>query len=360
MMVQEHHWLTAVVQRVHRGLTLRRLLQGGIWLPTVCLTVLLLGAGVQHVVPLVPLVAPLYSLLALGILVYLGLYVVLPALRRVSLRQALTSIEETYPDLHDDLTNVVQLNPEVLERSNPHGIALDLVQALHRRTARQLQQYSVPELVGRRRLQGLSWCAMVGLATVLVALVQPHVLGESLHLLVRPLSYLPSREIHIALTSEHITIASGMNVEVRAQASGRLPQSIQLLVQRQGQPDRRYPMESLGHGAFRYTFLKPQVSLTFQATADGFTSPVGTLEVVPAPAIGHMALQYLFPDYTGLPARTQEGGGDIQALPGTQVQLSMRSNVPLTKGLLRFDTGHEVPLIITGQELRGEMLVMHE
>ena len=360
MMVQEHHLLTAFVQRVRRGLTLRRLLQSGIVLLTVCLTVLLLGVGVQHIVPLVPLVAPLYSLLALGILVYLGLYVVLPALRPVSLRQALTSIEETYPDLHDDLTNAVQLNPEVLERSNPHGVALDLVQALHQRTARQVQQYSVPDVVRRRRLLGLSWCAMVGLATVLVALVQPYMLGESLRLLVRPLSYLPSREIHIALTPEHITIASGMNVEVQAQASGRLPQHMQLLVQRQGQPDRRYPMEPLGHGAFRYTFLKPQASLTFQATADGFMSAVGTLEVVPAPAIGHMALQYLFPDYTGLPGRTQEGGGDIQALPGTQVHLSMRANVPLTRGVLRFDAGQEVPLVINGQELRGEMLVMRE
>jgi Domain of unknown function (DUF4175) len=360
MIVHEHHLLAAFVQRVRRGLTLRRLLQSGIVLLTVCLTVLLLGVGVQHIVPLVPLVAPLYSLLALGILVYLGLYVVLPALRPVSLRQALTSIEETYPDLHDDLTNAVQLNPEVLERSNPQGVALDLVQALHHRTARQVQQYSVPDVVRRSRLLGLSWCGMVALAAVLVALVQPHVLGESLRLLVRSLSYLPSREIHIALTPEHITVASGMNLEVQAQASGRLPQHMQLLVQRQGQPDRRYPMESLGHGAFRYTFLKPQASLTFQATADGFRSMVGTLEVVPAPAIGHMALQYLFPDYTGLPGRTQEGGGDIQALPGTQVRLSMRANVPLTRGVLRFDAGYEVPLVINGQELRGEMLVMRE
>src|SRR5262250_805516 len=66
MMVQEHHLLAAFVQRVRRGLTLRRLLQGGIMLLTVCLTVLLLGVGVQHIVSLAPLVAPLYSLLALG------------------------------------------------------------------------------------------------------------------------------------------------------------------------------------------------------------------------------------------------------------------------------------------------------
>src|SRR4029450_13688884 len=198
MMVQEHHWLIAFVQRVQRGLTLRRLLQGGIVLLTVCLTVLLLGAGVQHIVPLAPLVAPLCSLLALGILVYLGLYVVLPTLRPVSLRQALMSIEETYPDLPDDLTNALQLDPAVLERSNPHGVALDLVQALHHRTARQVQQYTVAEVVRQRRLVGLSWCAMVGLATALVAIVQPHVLGEAIRILVRPLSYWPSRGIHRA------------------------------------------------------------------------------------------------------------------------------------------------------------------
>src|SRR5262249_50314234 len=346
MVVQECRSVAAFVQGVRRGLTRRRLLQSGIVLLTVCLTLLLLGVGVQPMLRLVPLVAPLYSLLALGVVLYLGLYVLLPALRPVSLRQALSSIEATYPDLHDDLTNAVQLEPESLARSNPHGIALDLVQALHHHTARQVQQYTVLAVVRQRRLVGLPWCALVVLATVLVALVQPRLLGEAVHIMVRPLSYLPSREIHIALTPEHAIIAAGMNFEVQAQASGRLPQGMQLLIKRQGQPDRRYPMESVGQGAFRYTFLKPPASWTFQAMADGFTSAVGTLEVVPAPAIGHIALQYVFPDYTGLPARTQEGGGDIQALPGTQVQLRMQANVPLTKGGLHFDTGQEVPLSI--------------
>ena len=359
-MVQEYRLLAAFVQRVRRGLTLRRVLQSGIVLLTVCLTLLLLGVGVRPLLGLVPLVAPLYSLLALGVILYLGLYVLLPALRPVSLRQALSSIEATYPDLHDDLTNALQLDPESLARSNPHGIALDLVQALHHRTAHQVQHYTVPAVVRQHRLVGLPWCTMVLLATLLVALVQPRLLGDALHLLVQPLNYLPSREIRIALTPEHATIAAGMHFEVQAQASGRLPQHMHLVVKRQGQPERRYPMEALGQGAFRYTFLRPPTALTFQATADSFTSTLGSLEVVPAPAIGHMVLQYLFPDYTGLPIRTQEGGGDIQALPGTQVHMRMQANVPLTAGVLRFDAGREVPLSIAGQELRGEMLVMQE
>jgi hypothetical protein len=37
--------------------------------------------------------------------------------------------------------------------------------------------------------------------------------------------------------------------------------------------------------------------------------------VVPAPAIGHMALQYLFPDYTGLPGRTRKVGEIYRPCP---------------------------------------------
>ena len=58
MMVQEYRLLAAFVQRVQRGLTRRRLLQSGIVLLTVCLTLLLLGMGVQPMLGLAPLVAP--------------------------------------------------------------------------------------------------------------------------------------------------------------------------------------------------------------------------------------------------------------------------------------------------------------
>ncbi|MBM3224047.1 MAG: DUF4175 domain-containing protein, partial [Candidatus Tectomicrobia bacterium] len=360
MMAQEYRSLVAFVRQVQQRLTLRRLLQRSLLFLTACLALLLLGTGIQLLLPAVPLLAPLYSLLTLSIVGYVLMYGLIPALRLVSLRHTLTQIETAYPDLHDDLTNALQLDPSALEQVNPHGVALDLVQALHQQTAQQVQHYTVPSVVRQQHLVGLPWCALLGLATVLLAVLQPHVLGTSLHILLHPFSYLPSREIHIALTPERATIALGMNFEVRAQARGRLPQTMQVLVTRAGQAEKRYPMEALGEGLFRYTFLKPQTSLTFQAMADGFTSTVGHLDVVPAPAIGHMVLHYVFPDYTGLPGRTQEGGGDIQALPGTQVQLRMRSNVPLTKGVLRFDTGQEVPLQIHEQELRGEMLVMRE
>jgi hypothetical protein len=73
-----------------------------------------------------------------------------------------------------------------------------------------------------------------------------------------------------------------------------------------------------------------------------------------------MSLHYVFPNYTNIPPRSQDGGGDIQALPGTRVQLTMQANVPLRRGVLRFDDGSELPLDIAETTLRGEILVMKE
>ena len=360
-MSQDYRVFAKFVRRVQRRLYQRRLLQGGVLIGTVALALVLLGVAVQPLLPRLPLAAVVYS--AVGVLAALALvvYVLWPARRWVTQKQALARIEETYPGSHDDLRNALQLDAEALARDNPHGVAIELVQALHRRVARQTADFNARNVVRRRRLQGVAWCAMLVLAVVGVSRLQPGALEESWRMLTQPLSYLPDRAMHITIEPQQAVIARGSNLDVQAQVSGRLPGSMQIRLQREGEAAQWYDMESLEPGIFRYTLLEPQASLSFQAVNGGYASEPGALKVVPDPAIGQLVLRYLFPNYTGLPEQVQEGGGDIQALPGTQVRLSMRANVPLASGRMRFEVGDEVPLAITnGQELHGQLLVMQD
>jgi hypothetical protein len=359
-MPEEYSALTTFVRRIQRGLYARRMLQAGVVLLTLALLLLLLGVGVRPLVSSLPLLAPIYSGLAL-VIVLLSLGVVLiPALRRISRRTALTNIAHTYPDLHDDLTNALELDPVRLQQSNPHGMSLDLVHALHRQTAQKMRAYTAQAVLRRHHFQGLAGCGLLVIATLLVTVMQPALLSGAVHMMLHPFSYLPSREVHLAIYPEQVTIARGTNLEVRVEAGERAPRRVDLVVKRPEQQDKRYAMEPLEQGRFRYVFLKPQTSFSFQGLAGSSASLEGTATVVPAPAIGKMSLHYLFPDYTGLAARTQEGGGDIQALPGTQVRLSMQANVPLSKGRLHFADGSELPLHLQEQTLTGEILVMSE
>jgi hypothetical protein len=361
-MSQEYRSLATFVKRTQRGLELRRCLQAGVVLLVVALLVVLLGIGVRQFVPSVPILAPIYSGFAVVVLGLVVFWVIVPALRRRPRRETLSSIAATYPDLKDDLTNALELDPERLEKSNPRGVALDLVRALHRQTAQKIMSYTPRAVVRRDRLQGLLWCALLLGTAALVTVLHPPILPQSLHVMVSPISYLPARDLKIAITPEHTTIARGMNLEVQAQVADEVTRRVEMhiLLQRPGQYEKRYTMEQVSPGRFRYVFLKPQTSFSFQAISEGFRSPQGRVEVVPAPAVGNLALHYLFPDYTGLSERTQNGGGDIRALPGTQVRLRMQANVPLNKGTLRFAQGNELPLAITDRTLQGEILVMAE
>ena len=67
-MSQEYRFLATFLRRVQRGLYTRRVLQSGVWSLTVVLVVLLLGIGVQQLIPHVPLAAPIYSAVAVLVL----------------------------------------------------------------------------------------------------------------------------------------------------------------------------------------------------------------------------------------------------------------------------------------------------
>ena len=358
-MSHDYRVFARFVRQVQRRLYKRRLLQGLLLTATVALAVLLLGVAVQPLIPRLPLAAVIYSIVGALSALLLLIRVVLPALRWVRQKQALAGIEETYPGSHDDLRNALQLDPEALARANPHGVALDLVQALHHRVARQISDFRSGAVVRRRRLQGVAWCSMVVIAAVGVSRLQPGALEESWRMLTQPLSYLPARAMNISIEPQQAVIAHGSNLEVRAEVEGRVPRSMQIRLQRDGESEQTYDMEAREPGVFRYSILQPQTSLSFQAVSGRYASEAGELKVVPDPAVGQLVLRYLFPDYAGLPEQVQEGGGDIQALAGTQVLLSMRANVPLANARLRFEVGDEVPLaIVDGQDLRGELLVM--
>ena len=91
-------------------------------------------------------------------------------------------------------------------------MALDLVRALHRQTAEKLRSYTPRAVVKRYRLQGLLGCGLLLCTAVLVTVLNPPSLQQSLHVMVSHISYLPARDLHITITPAYSTIARGMNL----------------------------------------------------------------------------------------------------------------------------------------------------
>ena len=77
-----------------------------------------------------------------------------------------------------------------------------------------------------------------------------------------------------------------------------------------------------------------------------------------SPIVGDLTITYLYPQYTGLPARTEEGtGGDLRAPRGTQVHLAARADRDLAEAIAVVN-GSPVKLLAQGpgrRQLSGSL-----
>ena len=62
--------------------------------------------------------------------------------------------------------------------------------------------------------------------------------------------------------------------------------------------------------------------------------------------MGNFYIRYQYPDYTGLPAKIEEGSGHVEALAGSEVRIQMAANKPIARGQLVFDDNTQLPLLV--------------
>lgn len=102
-----------------------------------------------------------------------------------------------------------------------------------------------------------------------------------------------------------------------------------------------------------------QQTLEYYIQAGDATSDRYRIEAVTAPAILVERVEYQYPRYLGLPPRVVERQGDLKAPEGTKVLLRARANVPIESAYIDFnsDGGRDLPLVVEGQEARGEFVL---
>jgi hypothetical protein len=99
-------------------------------------------------------------------------------------------------------------------------------------------------------------------------------------------------------------------------------------------------MSPSGGGARRAVIGAVRAPLRYAVAAGGATSRWYSVEVIDRPFVAGIRLEYEFPAYSGLLPRTvDENTGDITALAGTRVTVTVTPSKPLESAALVFATG---------------------
>ncbi|MDH3223176.1 MAG: DUF4175 family protein, partial [Gemmatimonadota bacterium] len=267
--------------------------------------------------------------------------VLLPLFRRIPDDRVALYLEEHEPSLQSQLLTAVE--------SARTGKELDqgLVQAIIDRAVERMRRIDNGREIERRAIRRSS--GMLGgltLASFLIILMGPGYFRHGASALLFPNRDAESvNPYSVSVEPGDTTISRNSDQLISASLNGFASADVELFVSRGATNGyESVPMIEDGAGGFEGLLLSVADETRYYVEANGVRSGTFTLGVADLPAVEKLGMEYVFPRYTGLAPRTFEYGGDVAALAGTTVNLTVTPTLATPGARIVLDAGDTIPM----------------
>ena len=308
------------------------------WL-TVCLTVWLAGALIAGTVTNLPAAARM----AIGVVAWgaaiVGLVLFLrPALARFTLTGVARQVESDLNDNRELLSSAVELSGEQDAR---YSGSAELVSHLTRQAEAAARAVKPTSVVPYKKLGQwgmILFPVLLCWAVLLPAMPTPILRG--LRILLTPWKIqLPPGLVPVTVTPGDATIAEGESVEITAAIAPRFRNrpnvtSASLEIKPTAAPTQlqMIDMSRTGPRAFKQAMEHLTAGFSYRIVTPDGSSDWNTISVLPRPALMGIDVNYVYPTYTKLPAKTDPNkDGSVDALVDTDATLILHSTQPLAE-----------------------------
>jgi hypothetical protein len=253
-------------------------------------------------------------------------------------RQIARFIEEQVPSLDDRLVTAVgAAHPDASDRPA-------LADSMIADAARASASIDAVEIVPRERLRFWTYAATA--AALLFAVVSfsgRGIVRQSFDAVA--LSLFPSH-VRLDVSPGNARIEAGRPLKIEARLRGnRAPVTAQLLRAPLDSDEwRTLDMQADGGGGYRLGIDSPTTSFRYMVSAGALKSPVFEVDVVRAPRVARIDVEYTYPKGLGLAPRIDEDGGDIYAPAGTDVKVRVHPDRKAASGRMTLAGGSEIQL----------------
>jgi hypothetical protein len=277
------------------------------------------------------------SLLLMVIAGAAGLALALPLLR-LTRRRATVVAESAHPEFQQRL---LTFDDRETKGNDPF---LELLAADTLSVARDAQPAN---LLPNNKLYFLAGAGLACVA-VLVWLVAagPGYLGYGASLLWTGPKAVPLYDIKV--TPGDVAVRRNADQLITAHLIGLTPEKVRLFARYKSSQGKAgwepVAMQPTDPSDFQFLFAGLPEDVEYYVEAGPLTSRHYKVRVVDLPSVKQMRVTYHYPKWTGIQPVTEEHGGDLRAIEGTNAELTVRMDRPLRNGQLTLDDGKQITL----------------
>ena len=339
--------LATILTRVRRRWRLRRALLGAVWFLSACASAGLLAAftvDAWHFAPEVVTGARIASYLACaGALVF---FLGVPFFQRVTDRRIALYVEEREPSLGMALASAMEI-----EDSAGNGNSPALERGLLEQTLVACREVDEGRRVDAAKLRRNALLVALSVAIIiLIAELIPPNLRHAIQLVFFPRTSAASiSPYHLSVEPGDVLVSRGADQLIVARARGFEPEEVELLT-RFG-ASAKWQRATMVAGGDRNSFEMFLFDLArsgeYQVSAEGLHSPVYRIEVAELPKVERIDLTYHYPTRLAIPPRRVIDAGDISAVRGSRVEITIVPSRDVANATLVLDGRESLPMEAT-------------
>ncbi len=246
---------------------------------------------------------------------------------------AAEKVGNAFPEIKDELLNALQLVS--LTQNN---YSSQLIEAAFQRVFGKTKNYNFSSVINFTSTKKFLRIALASiLVTILLFVTVPGLSYASFRIFNYGKSFTPPQKFIFEITPGNAEITKGDNVRIRIKVIGNAPKDISFLTKAEEQTDfSEKTLHADSTGAFTFEAVAVKSSFEYYASAEGIKSESYKISVINRPFITSFEVKVISPSYSQLPEQLLQDNGNITALLGSTVKISLTSSRELSKAIINF------------------------
>ena len=246
---------------------------------------------------------------------------------------AAKTVGNHFPEIKDELANVLQLISE-----NNAGYSSSLIEASFNSIYSRCAKLDFNRIVNFEKTKRLFKISLASLLSVIILILFIPGLNSSAYRLFNySKNFTPPPKFIFNVSPGNIEVTKGESVSIKIRVLGKQPGEIILSSRLDEQSEfveKKLLPDSLGIFSYDAIFLKS--SLQYFVSAEGIESNLFKISVVNRPIISSLDVNIIPPAYSGMPATDLKDNGNITALPGSKIKISIQASRELASSCIMF------------------------
>lgn len=292
----------------------------------------------------------LFFFLVKPILKYIG------SIRKEIYFDAAVKVGNNFPEVKDELLNSMQL---VSENEKVNLYSSNLIEASFKKVYEQVKDLNFQSIINFERAKKiLPYFAAITVICITLILFVPGLTAASYRMINFNQEFVPPPKFIFEITPGNKEITKGDGIDISIKVKGSKPQTVYLASRKEAEADfqkQKLLPDSSGNYFLKINSVKS--SFRYFAEADGFKSDFFEILIIDRPVIKIIDLEITSPSYSKIPKVVQKDNGNVQALIGSRVSLSISSTKKLKEARIEFNDTTTVNLNVNNEKAAGNFLV---